>query len=539
MLLLRTYSLSWRSVPMLKSLIKIRLGALTSGSGKKKGLGTAGIIALVSLLVLIFVFYFLVIADTLASVLIPLGYDAPYFAIFNILILSMVFLLSVFETKSELFECKDNDLLLSMPIRPRDIVLARSLTVVILNVIEALVVSIPVTVMYVVRGGNPLYIPSSIISAILIALLATALSSAVGYLVALVSSRLKHSTAVTVLLSLAFIALYMVGYTSLMSGLTAMEDDPIAAGDAIGGAIGSRSVLGNISILKPIETSIFIVISLASVLLAWFIISKNYVNIITTKAEGSKEKYVHRELVAGTALIALAKKELSLFFSNATYILNGVIGALFQVMLVIMLMTSNEDLLELTAMLGIFEGDGVFELLITALLVGCGSLSSISASALSLEGKSLWIIKSSPIKTTTVIAAKLVPHLAVCLPASLVSSVLAIIALGSHPGWWAFMILVPVLSSFMFAMLGLALNIAMPKFEFASTAQVVKQSMPVLIITLGGMAFTVLAEALCFFGAMSLGAVLTAIIFSILVLLGFLAAYLILSGPSVKRLEKL
>ena len=69
---------------MLKSLIKIRLGALTSGSGKKKGLGTAGIIALVSLLVLIFVFYFLVIADTLASVLIPLGYDAPYFAIFNI-----------------------------------------------------------------------------------------------------------------------------------------------------------------------------------------------------------------------------------------------------------------------------------------------------------------------------------------------------------------------------------------------------------------------------------------------------------------------
>ena len=539
MLRLRTYSLSWRSVPMLKSLIKIRLGALTSGSGKKKGLGTAGIIALVSLLLLIFVFYFLVIADTLASVLIPLGYDAPYFAIFNILILSMVFLLSVFETKSELFECKDNDLLLSMPIRPSDIVLARSLTVVILNVIEALVVSIPVTVMYVVRGGNPLYIPSSIISAILIALLATALSSAVGYLVALVSARLKHSTAVTVLLSLAFIALYMVGYTSLMNGLTAMEDDPVAAGDAIGGAIGSLSVLGNISILKPIETSIFVVISLASVLLAWFIISKNYVNIITTKAEGSKEKYVHRELVAGTALIALAKKELSLFFSNATYILNGFIGALFQVMLVIMLMTSNEDLLELTAMLGIFEGDGVFELLITALLVGCGSISSISASALSLEGKSLWIIKSSPIKTTTVIAAKLVPHLAVCLPASLVSSVLAIIALGSHPGWWAFMILVPVLSSFMFAMLGLALNIAMPKFEFASTAQVVKQSMPVLIITLGGMVFTVLAEALCFFGAMSLGAVLTAIIFSILVLLGFLAAYLILSGPSVKRLEKL
>lgn len=539
MLRLRTYSLSWRSVPMLKSLIKIRLGALTSGSGKKKGLGTAGIIALVSLLVLIFVFYFLVIADTLASVLIPLGYDAPYFAIFNILILSMVFLLSVFETKSELFECKDNDLLLSMPIRPRDIVLARSLTVVILNVIEALVVSIPVTVMYVVRGGNPLYIPSSIISAILIALLATALSSAVGYLVALVSSRLKHSTAVTVLISLAFIALYVVGYTSLMNGLTAMEDDPIAAGDAIGGAIGSLSVLGNISILKPIETSIFVVISLASVLLAWFIISKNYVNIITTKAEGSKEKYVHRELVAGTALIALAKKELSLFFSNATYILNGVIGALFQVMLVIMLMTSNEDLLELAAMLGIFEGDGVFELLITALLVGCGSISSISASALSLEGKSLWIIKSSPIKTTTVIAAKLVPHLAVCLPASLVSSVLAIIALGSHPGWWAFMILVPVLSSFMFAMLGLALNIAMPKFEFASTAQVVKQSMPVFIITLGGMVFTVLAVVLCFFGAMSLGAVLTAIIFSILVLLGFLAAYLILSGPSVKRLEKL
>ena len=75
--------------------------------------------------------------------------------------------------------------------------------------------------------------------------------------------------------------------------------------------------------------------------------------------------------------------------------------------------------------------------------------------------------------------------------------------------------------------------------DFINETQVVKQSMPVFIITLGGMVFTVLAVVLCFFGAMSLGAVLAAIIFSILVLLGFLAAYLILSGPSVKRLEKL
>ena len=535
----RRSSLSWRIRPMLKSLVKIRLGALTAGSGKKRGLGTAGVIALAAFLVLMFIFYFAMMADMLASILVPLGYDSTYFAIFNLLIFCMVFLLSVFETKSELFECKDNDLLLSMPIRPRDIVLARSLTVVILNASEALIVSIPVTVMYVVRGGNPIYILSSLTSALLISLLATALSSAVGYLVALISSRLKHSTAVTVVLSLGFIALYLIGYTALMDALTSIESDPDAAGDAIGSAFGNLAVIGNISILKPIETSIFVVISLGSALLAWFVISKNYVRIITTKATDTKEAYVRRELVSGSAFRALARKELSLFFSNSTYILNGVVGALFQVLLVIILMTSSDDILEPLALVGIFEGDGTLELLITAVLVGCGSLSSISASALSLEGKCLWIIKSSPIKTSTVIGAKLVPHLAICLPASLISSVLAIIAVGAHPGWWAFMILVPVIASFMFAMLGLALNIAMPKLEFASTAQVVKQSMPVLIMTLGGMIFTAIVASLSIFGSMSIGSVLTAIIFSLLILIGFLVCYLVLTGPSVKRLEKI
>ena len=143
---------------MLKPLIALRFGSLFSGgeakNGKKSRFGRIGIIGLVSFLVLLFAFYFLMVADALAMLMVPLGFSAEYFAIFNLLAFTLIFILSIFETKSALFECRDNELLLSMPVRPRDIVLSRAITVLLMNVGEALLVGIPAVIMFVYHGGG-------------------------------------------------------------------------------------------------------------------------------------------------------------------------------------------------------------------------------------------------------------------------------------------------------------------------------------------------------------------------------------------------
>lgn len=541
--LLKRCSSIWRAERMLKSLVGIRFASMLSAGagkdGKRKGASVAGMIVLVSLLAFIFAVFFLSIAAPLAIVLVPRGLSAEYFAVFNLLIFGIVFVLSVFETKSELFECRDNELLLSLPVKPRDIILSRALSVILLNLAEAMIVSLPAVIMFVIAGGGAWYIPSAVISACLVAILATALSSAVGYLVALISSRIKHNTIITVVLTLGFLALYFVGYSAFLGAIESLEENPDAAGDIVASTFGPIAFLGNISLLKPIETSIFIVISVGLPLLAWLVISKHYTKIITRKATLGKKEYVRRELSGSSLLVALSKKELAGFFSSATYILNGTMGAIFQIAIAAMLLISRDSIDALASVLEGIGGEGILELLVAVVLIGCSAVSSVSASALSFEGRNFWIIKSFPIPTEALIYSKLVPHLAIALPSSVISSVIAAIAIGASPAWWFFILLVPVAATFVFAMLGLILNIAMPRFDFVNVAQIVKQSMPVFIVTLGGMLMFLVLGGAALGLAVLLGSAVAAIIFSIIFVALFLVFYLVLTGPSKRRLERL
>ncbi|MBR7116923.1 MAG: hypothetical protein IKC87_04360 [Clostridia bacterium] len=531
---------------MLKSLIAIRFNAMffggrgANGNNKKQGIGKRiGAVAIITFVILTMLLFFTSIAATLAEVFVPKRLDAPYFAIFNILTFGMIFVLSIFETKSELFECKDNELLLSMPIPPSYIVLSRSLSVLLLNIGEAMVVALPALVVFVVYGGSPWVIPTVIITAILLAMVATALSSGVGYIVAIIAQKFKNNTLVPVLLSIAFIVLYIFGYNAMLDSLFMLEGDSEMSADVLNSTFGAIGFLGRISLPDPLFFITFVVISVGITLLAWLIISKNYISIISTKSEGAKKKYVKEKLERSSAFIALSKKELAMFLTNATYILNGAIGSLFSVIAAIFAVSSRDMLYELLGMLGFASDTGFVPVLLSALLFGFASMTTVSASAISLEGKNFWILKTAPIPPMTLIMAKLVPHVVVTVPVSLISSLILLIGLGVELVYWPLVIFVPIIGCMIFAMLGLILNIAMPKFVFTNSAEVVKSSMPVFILTMGGLIFLMGISGLVFFCCFTLGSLVTALMFAAITVLLFLVMYLILTGPSLRRLSEL
>ncbi len=529
---------------MLKSLLGVRLGSLFASAargkdGKTSTAKTVGVIVLAIFLVLSFAAMFLSVAVSLAFVLVPAGLDSYYFAIFNIITFAMVFVFSVFETKSELFECRDNELLLSMPIRPRDIVLSRSIAVILLNVGETLIVMIPAVIMYAVFGGSLLYVASALVTSVFVCLLATALASAVGYLVALVASKFKNKTLVSVLAYVIFLAAYFLGYEWLMKAVMLLEENPDAALGAIESGLGPISVLGEISVLSPIPTALFLLLSVGITLLAWFIISKNYVKIITDSKKSAKKKYKREKLVSGSLLTALVKKEMGVFTSSPTYILNGTAGVIFNVMLAVAAFPLKDALMSETAVLSMLGGVEFVYLAVAAMLSGMAFMNSISASAVSMEGKHWWITKSAPVPVRAMVYAKLAPHLIVALPISLVSSVVVAIALGAPAVWWVPMIGIPLLANVVSAVLGLILNIAFPKFEFTNDAQVVKQSLPVFITLMIGFAFVFGSAAIAVALTMVMSAAVSAAVIAVFYLVVFLILYLILTGPSERRLEML
>ena len=533
---------------MLKNLIKIRLRAAlcSMATRKKKGNATSAPTANIVVYVLLYTFISVLFLGIFAMMAFSLGFyllpDLPdvYYGIFTLLTFTVLFIFGAAQTKSEIFDCKDNELLMSMPIPMGTIVASRVLSVLILNYIEAVIVFMPSLAAYIFFGGSPLGIVGGILVFLLLPLLITAVSSGAGYVIALISKKIKNKTFVTTLLYALLLGAYLFVYFYFIDNMDAFfEDLENGTGGAMS-ALGPVGIIGSVAMLSPLPVTVFIVLCFGLAALAYYLISKNYLSIVSAKGAGRRVKYVAKKAEGRSVLSALTIKELRVFFSSATYIINGAIGLLFTVALAVIALINRAELIEISTVLS--EELGFDAERIIAPVVICGvmfflSTVMISASALSLEGKNLWLLKSLPVTSRQVLFSKTLPHIILSLPVAFVSSVLLFIATGASAVYLPFFILIPASYSILSAFLGTVFNVAFPKFEFQNEAQVVKQSMATFLAMMSTMIY-----ALVLFGAIiTLSLIASGIVACIFVLflnVGLSVLFgLLIAGPLAKRYE--
>ena len=521
---------------MLKTLISIRLsaafGALAGVNNRKKrsqASRAGSMIFIYAILGICFLFVSFSIAMALGPILIAASLDWLYFGIFTLIAFSLIFIFSIFETKSELFDCRDNELLLSLPIPSRYIVMSRALTVVIFNYIEAGIILLPAIVVYsIFSGGNILGILGSVLVLLFLPLLATACSSAFGYLIARISVRVKGKTFVVLAISLVLLFAYIFGYTYLIEGMDSffltLENDPAGVAENMKFLYG----IGSISLLSPLATVLFVLVTILSAALAFYVISRSYIRIVTTNHTAGRVSYTHTQLEKSSAFLALSKKELRRFISSSTYMLNGSMGAVFQILICVFAFIKREELSETLSALGL-SMELIVPVMVT-LPAAMALMNSISASALSIEGKSLWILKTAPVSTRTVLLAKCVPHILVTGVPTLISSLLLAILCSASPIYWPFFLLIPPLAVLLSAFMGLTFNLLFPKLDFENEVQVLKQSTAVFLSTLPTMLLALVligvVSALSIFSLGMLALVALLVIFLLLTaLFGYLVFY--------------
>ena len=549
---LRAYSLSLRAVRvMIKTLVSVRLRSFIAGLRGKKKDGTTGGVGRMILLGLAYLYIggvFLVMfagsAFSLAPFMIAAGLDALYFAMFTVIAFSFIFFFSIFETKANLFECRDNELLMAMPVKSGDIVISRIIVVLILNYVEASLVFLPAVIAYAVFGGSALSVVGSVIVFLLLPLLSTSLSSGVGYLVARLAKKFKNNSLIPLVLTLIFLALYFWG----MSAITSIPESELENVEnlipVLKSMLSPLSVIGLAATLHPIATPVFAVVALGSSYIAYFAISKGYERITASGNYAEKKKYKSEPSRASSAFISLSKKELKKFVSSATYMLNGGIGAVLYIVLAVAAVMKGGELISsvgiISAELGLsLDIKTAVPAIVVALLVILSSTVTVSASALSLEGKGFWIIKTMPVSSRTVILAKLVPHVAVGATASLVASVILTVALKIDALYAIFVVITHILANVFSAFVGIIMNVLLPKLEFENEMQPIKQSASVgltmLITTAAGILFLGMSFALAMFG-LGVLALLLGVALMLALVAGFAVIALI---PIANRLDSL
>jgi len=390
---------------------------------------------------------------------------------------------SVFMTQSQLYEAKDNDLLLSMPIPPKYILASRMMAILFFNLFYSLVIFVPAALIWIINGNiSVIAFVFYIIAVLLTPLITTTVSCLLGWIVAFVSSKVKIKTIISLVFAFTFFALYLYLYFSMNSFINKIIVDSTRYANKFG-KIYPLYLFGKAVADKDIiSLLIFAAIAIIPFALLCYLLAKTFINIATANRGNLKIKYKERELKVSSPLKALVKKESTRFLKTPMYIFNCYIGALMLVLFGAFLLI-KQDLIK-----GFSQEIPQFSTYAPAIYVSgiCLflSMTSISAPSISLEGKTLWLCQSLPVNAGKILCAKAYSHIILCLPPVIFASICGIIVFDMTALQMLFTIITPIVVLIFFAFLGVLLNLLFPKFNWINEIVAIKQSMSVLLYML-------------------------------------------------------
>jgi ABC-2 type transport system permease protein len=473
---------------MLKTLLRVRLRQSLNGlTGRSRKKVSGGKVILFAALMLYaagaVAFMFVGMFSLMAEPYYTMGFAWLYFSITALTDFALMFLLGIFAAKAQLYEARDNELLLAMPIPPRTILASRMLSILLDNYVAGLLVAVPAGVVWLVKcPADPSMIACFVILFLLLPFLAVALADIVGFAVARLTAKVRNKTLMSTILTLAFLAAYFYFYSKIGTYVKTISQNGATVAASLGGfapLVWAGKACADGDWLSLAKLVMLIAVVFAPV---YVVLSVTFRRIATGSSGASKRKYIRKEMKQGSVRAALLKKELRRLASSTNYLINGALGAVFLLVLPIVLIFQKNALLTPLSMMGVSAGQvaaGAAGAI--CLILGTGS---IAAPSVSLEGKSLWIPLSMPVRGRDVLTAKALCQIVIMLPAGLFAAAVTAAVLAPDVGSGILMVLVSGAYALFSALIGLVEGIKHPNFDWVSEVQVVKQSMAVLLTML-------------------------------------------------------
>ena len=528
---------------MFKALLKkqfMELGAFLTNDrktgGRRSPKATVGFALFFGGILLLMMFSFSMMAWPLAQAMVPVGQGWLYFLSMELMALLIAVIMGAFAGYSGLFAAKDNELLLAMPIPPWMILAVRLLTLLTTNFMCVLLAWVPTVFVYTLYAEKPLgAVLSALPMAVFLAGISAVLSAIIGWVVAEVSGRVRNKNAVVVVLSLVLMGGYFVGMQKLQSTLQGLlrglSDDADAREKA-----GLLYHLGHAAEGDGLALLVFGVVVLAAMAAFCGVLGRQYLRLMTTK-RGVKKAVYHAKVTQKSSLRkALLRRELLHLASSPAYLLNCALG---------------------TAMLGIVGGVFLVKaeqiyahaseripaeflpLLLCAIVCGGLAANLLAAPAVSLEGKSFWIIRSLPVTAWQTLRAKLDLHLLLTAIPAAFCTLCGGAAFRADVGELVLVLLVVLLFSGFTACFDLMAGLLWPNLHWVSETAVIKQSLSGMAALFGSWA----AGLLLTVGGFALLRVLpgTGVLVVCACLLAAADALLLhwLKGQGCRRLEEL
>ncbi len=406
------------------------------------------------------------------------GYSDAYFA-FAIIISSVLSLfLSVIIIYSSLFMSKDNSVMLSLPIRPYEILLSRLCSIYLFTFVFTALGLIPAFVIYAKNA------PVTFISAVtfglclfLLPAVVLSISTLFGYLIGLVTARMRHKQAGIMIITAIGVMFISFGFgtisgsaaSGLLEGSVPTSFLSVLKGSVNPLGLAGRAFAGSVSSLI-----FFLVISLVFICAVTVLVGRSLVRILGITEKQKKVKFKAEMIRSNSIKKALFERERRKVFSNAIYVMNCMLGSIMALIGAVALLIFSGKIR------AVLSGFTVPVSIISGALCAMASMNDITAPSVSTEGNSIWILRSLPVRTEEILNSKIrfhfiytfVPFLLLQISVSVtfpLSIVQAIISLA-----------VMALYILVVAFLGLFNDLKHGDTSYINEAVAIKQSMSVL-----------------------------------------------------------
>ena len=417
----------------------------------------------------------------IADLLKPLGLTYVMLTLFLAIVVIFTFMEGIYKSQDILFTSKDNDLLFSLPIKKGKILFVRLIKFLLFEYLYNLMFILPAFIVYIYfEGPGVNFYLMSILITILIPIIPTILAGILGYIIKLLSSKMKHKKLFQTLLTGVLIVALLIFSSSTGDLATKVAKHATSINDfltKIYYPIGAY-----ISLIEKFDIVTFInliLISIIPLLLFILIGQKYYFKIISNFKSGTvAKKKVNKvkEIKASKPLVSLTKKELRRYFSSIIFIFNTIVGpfmiAFITAMIYVKGVSSFNNMVQGEDLSGISVETFYLAIVGFALF-----FTSISSSSISLEGKTINLTKTLPIKYKSIFDSKILMCLIVELPITLISEFLFIIKVKPNMLFIVQLLLMTILIILFNAVVGIIMNLKYPKLNASNDTEVVKQSM--------------------------------------------------------------
>ena len=441
-------------------------------------------------------YYALIIAEPLHQVNLTYIMLSMFIAMVSIITLFE----GIYKSQGILFEAKDNDLLFSLPIPKTKILFVRIFKLILFQYLYNLMFLLPAFVVYIYFEHPSInFYLISLLMTILIPIIPTVVSSILGYLIKMISSKFKSKKIIqTILSSIIFMGIFFLSLNlnsfieNIASKATSINDMLTKIYYPVGAYI---SLIDKFDIIVLIK---LLLINIIPFIIFILLGGKYYFKIISNSKESivRKNKNKNERFIKNSPIKALTKKELKRYFSSPVYMFNTIFGLLLILIITILLCIKGDSILD---MLLNAEGTQTTEINISLpviyyilVLFSC-SMTSITSSSVSLEGKTINITKSLPISEKNILKSKIIYPYVIELPFILISELIFFIKFKINIIDIILILSMSLIMVTLSSIIGLIINLKYPKMNATNDTEVVKQSMSSMISVFIGMGIFIIS----------------------------------------------